>query len=77
MSKFVYDQAFDLYEELKSKPTTLTDYPAIIMSEPIIDSNTTYLTADYSTDIHHYLDKLHKKLIGIIKQPISLHNNEF
>ncbi|CAF1286659.1 unnamed protein product [Rotaria sordida] len=69
-SKDIYDFAFDLYEELKLRNlnnTTLTNYTAIVMSEPIIDHDISS-DDDYSTDIHRYLNYLQHILIQAIGQ---------
>jgi hypothetical protein len=63
--QFVYDHAFDVYEILKFKNTTLTDYNPILIPEVIL--------ADYSTDIHRYLNHIQQILIETISKP----NEEF
>lgn len=65
--QFVYDQAFDVYEVLKSRNTTLADYNTISMPELILDDHLS-LTADYSTDIHRYLNHIQQILIETIEQ---------
>ncbi|CAF0787833.1 unnamed protein product [Rotaria sp. Silwood1] len=71
-AKAIYDFAFDLYEELKSRNLnniTLSNYTAIVISEPIIENDMSS-DADYSTDIHRYLNQLQYMLIEAIGQPI-------
>ncbi|CAF4161743.1 unnamed protein product [Rotaria sp. Silwood2] len=70
-SKDIYDFAFDLYEELKLRSLNninLTNYTAIVIPEPIIQHDISS-SADYSTDIHRYLNHLQHMLIETIREP--------
>ena len=71
--------AFEVYEELKSRQSLdrpLTDYNTINMPEMILDDEISS-TADYSVDIHHYLNHLHEILMETIRhQPSALQENQ-
>ena len=77
----VYDQAAELYEQLKTKEmdqrTNFDDFLPLTCPEPQLDPNALPI-ADYSTAIHRYLNGLHRDLIESIvdSRPLKSESNE-
>lgn len=70
----IYDQAFDLYAAMKVRglsTTSLSDYGRIVIPEPTLEQGRSKF-ADYSTDIHQYLDDLQQSLLNVVRQPMSI-----
>ena len=54
-----------------SDTASLSDYTRMAMPEPTLEQGLSKI-ADYSTDIHQYLDHLQQSLLNFVKQPVPI-----
>ena len=66
----VYDQAFDLDDELKCRSTSLTDFPPMVMPESALGPLPSSY-AGYSSDVHLHLNQLHQRLLQSIRRTLN------